>query len=228
MNSGQNGDVVIATVPDSPDARLFIELSSFGSDLTEAHDALDMAVRFKAGDEPLPDAVPFLIGFAVVAYCRTILHSSVRRPLTEHVEIPGEFLEIHQTVRDFRNATIAHSQSNLAATLPVAVLDSGSKRLRDVTAVSVLQTLPWLGVHRFQTLVETMTDLLDEVIHPVRTRLAAALRGVSYEALLAAPRPTVLERLADDFEPRSKRPPYPRSLTLYWAAQTALITPTDE
>jgi hypothetical protein len=37
-----------------------------------------------------------------------------------------------------------------------------------------------------------------------------------------------LERLADDFEPRSKRSSYPRSLTLYWAAQTASTTPTDE
>src|ERR1700752_1527168 len=100
VNSGQNGDGVIATVPNSPDVRLFIELSSYGSDLTEAHSALDMAGRFETGHEPLPDAVPFLIGFAVVAYCRTTLHSSVRRASTEHVEIPDELLATHQMVRD--------------------------------------------------------------------------------------------------------------------------------
>jgi len=36
---------VVVTVADSPDTRLFIELSSCGSDLTEARHALDLAVQ---------------------------------------------------------------------------------------------------------------------------------------------------------------------------------------
>ena len=65
-------------VEDSPDTRLVIELSSYASDLTEAHHALDLAIQGQDPGSPLADASPYLIGFAVVAYCRTISHSNVR------------------------------------------------------------------------------------------------------------------------------------------------------
>ena len=117
-SDGRGASLVVA-VPDSPDTRLFIELSSYGSDLTEASHALDLATRGLEDGSPLADAVAYLIGFAVVAYCRTILPSNVRRPLTEHVRVPTELAQVHEQVRTFRNATIAHSQSELSVTYPL-------------------------------------------------------------------------------------------------------------
>ena len=59
-------------VPNSVDARLFVELSSYGTDLTEARHALKLAVEGVEGS-PLRVAAAYLIGFATVAYCRTSL-----------------------------------------------------------------------------------------------------------------------------------------------------------
>jgi len=118
MEYGDRLTPLVVTVGDSPDARLFVELSSYGSDLTEAQHALDLAIRGKEEGPPMIDASAYLIGFAVVAYCRAILHSNVRGPLTDHIEVPTELMEIHHQVKTFRNATIAHSQSELSVTYP--------------------------------------------------------------------------------------------------------------
>ena len=56
-------------VPDSVDARLFVELSSYGADLSEARHALDLASE-GGGDSPLRAASAYLIDFAGLAYCR--------------------------------------------------------------------------------------------------------------------------------------------------------------
>ena len=62
-------------VEHSPDARLFIELSSHAAELTEAHHALELALQEHDPGSTLADAGPYLVGFAVVAYGRSILHS---------------------------------------------------------------------------------------------------------------------------------------------------------
>lgn len=70
---------VVAPVPDSADARLFIELSSYAADLIEATVALDLATRARREGEVLDGAIPVLVGAAAVAYSRTFMPSSVRR-----------------------------------------------------------------------------------------------------------------------------------------------------
>ncbi len=208
---------VMVSVRDCEDTRLFIELASYGSDLAEAGHALDLAIQ---GDDQegsdFAEARAYLIGFAVVAYCRTILHSKVRRPLTDHVDVPAELQETHQQVKSFRNATIAHSQSELTVTYPVGVLDSATLDLVYVAGATVISTLPRAVVQRFQTLLEAMDDLVDAALEPVRARLEATMRQVDPRALLADPRPTVLEKFEDEFNPRTTRRPYPTSHTIYW------------
>lgn len=108
MNDGDDlRTPLMVTVSDSADARFFIELSSYGADLAEARDALDLALHGKVEGSPLGDAWAYLVGFAVVAYCRTILHSNVRGRLTDHVAVPEEHIAVHDQVRSFRNATRA-------------------------------------------------------------------------------------------------------------------------
>jgi hypothetical protein len=207
---------LIVTVRDSPDARLFIELSSYGADLTEARHALDLAVQGKQEGSPLAEAVPHLVGFAVVAYCRTVLHSNVRGRLTDHVTVPEELIVVHDHVRAFRNATIAHSQSELAVTYPTAFLEPDTLEVQYVGAATVISPLPFPVVEKFRALVAVMEELLDVVIQPVRARLEDDLRAMDPRERAAGAHPTVLEKLASEFEPRTRRPPYPTSHTIYW------------
>ncbi|WP_157356965.1 hypothetical protein [Arthrobacter sp. U41] len=218
MNSTERPVFNVVTVPDSADARLFVELSSYGADLAEARHALDLATGSRGDGSEQEDAGAYLIAFAVVAYCRTYFHSNVRKPLTEHIAIPAEYSDIHGLVGAFRNTTVAHSQSNLATTFPVGFLDAATLRLRDVTAATASQTLPPPLVERFRELIEVMDDLLFEMIEPVRQRLIEQLResdlakmvdeGGQLEAVYATDA---------DFNPRTRRRPYPTSHTVYWS-----------
>ena len=143
MDQGHGaGEPLLVSAADSRDTRLFIELSSYRSDLTEASHALDLAINGQEDGSALADASPYLIGFAVVAYCRTILPSNVRRPLTEHVDVPAELEEVHEQVRPFRNQTIAYSQSELSVTFAFGVLDPARLELSHLIGVTMTSTLP--------------------------------------------------------------------------------------
>jgi hypothetical protein len=214
MNEGEAPSPLVVAVDDSPDARLFIELSSHAADLTEASDALDWALP-AAQDDSLANVKPYLIGFAVVSYCRCFLHSNVRTPLSEHIDIPAGMLGTHELIKAFRNQTIAHSQSELTVTYPVGVLDAKTMELRYVSALTVASTLPDSIAKDFARLISAALDLLDEVLAPIRGRLEQALRTADREALVAAP-PQVIGKMADEFQPRSKRARYPAGHTVYW------------
>lgn len=203
-------------VEDSPDARLFIELSSHAADLIEAHHALELALQEHDPSSALADAGPYLVGFAVVAYGRSILHSNVRGRLTDHVNVPDHFADVHEQIKDFRNATIAHSQSELSVTYPMGFLDPSTLEVSHVSAVTMSSLLPIAVTQRFRKLVEAMIDQLDLAIEPIRARLEVGIRQTHPDALIAGARPMVVTRAADDFEPRSKRTRYPTRQTLYW------------
>ena len=203
-------------VEDSADTRLFIELSSYASDLTEAHHALDLAIQGQDAGSSLTDASPYLMGFAVVAYCRTISHSNVRGRMTDHVQVPDDLIDIHEQIRIFRNATVAHSQSELSVTYPMGFLEARTREVKHVSAVTMITPLPKLVAQRFRTLLEAMVDQLDQAIEPVSARLESALRRANPDELLAGKRPELLSRAAEEFNPRSTRRPYPTRQTLYW------------
>lgn len=217
MSSNEAFEYVL--IPDSADARLFVELSSYGADLCEARQALALASEGGEGSR-LWDASASLIGFAAIAYCRTYFHSKVRKPVTDHIVIPAELAEIHALIRVFRNSTIAHSQSELATTFPVGVLDVKTLRVRDVTAATSSQTLPPPVVRRFRELVDVVDDLLFEMIEPVRQRLIEQLRASNRAGMLASgARPTVINVTDADFNPQTKRLPYPTSNKLHWTSE---------
>ncbi len=217
MDQGSgSGASLIVPVADSPDAQLFIELSSYGADPTEARDALDLAVHSREDDSPLAEASTYLIGYAVVAYCRALSQSKVRPSLTHQVDVPAELERVHEQVRTFRNATIAHSQSELSATYAVGLLDPVSRELSHVSGMTMTGTLPLHVVRQFRILIDAMEDELDAVLDPVRVRLESELRQADPDELLARPRPKVLAEFPEDFDPKTKRPPYPSGQTLYW------------
>lgn len=223
-NGSPPAPFLMAMVEDTPDARLFIELSSYGADLAEAVRALDLAIQGDDQDSPFADAQQFLIEFAVVAYCRCFMPSTVREKLTHHVGVPLEFAKTHDLVVTFRNRTIAHSQSDLAVTYPVGVLESATLVVRDVMAVTVVSPLPPLVVRQFRTLATTMEALLDVVLFPIRERLKDNLRATDRTDLVDLPRP--IEKLAEEFNPKSTRHSYPTSHTLYWDVSDDLDPPT--
>ena len=219
VNSAEESILKIVTVPDSADARLFVELSSYGADLAEARHALDLTIKSRGEGSQLEDAGAYLIAFAVVAYCRTYFHSNVRKPLTDHIAIPDELLDIHQLVGAFRNTTIAHSQSNVATTFPVGVLDASTLRVRDVSAMTASQTLPPPLVELFRELVETVDDRLFEVTEAVRQRLAEQLSRADLARMVdEGGQLKIVDATDEDFTPRTRRRPYPASHTWYWSA----------
>lgn len=214
MDEGEARNPLIIVVNDSPDARLFIELSSHAADLTEASGALAWALRPEQ-DEALVDVKPYLIGFAAVAYCRCFLHSNVRTPLGDHIDIPPGMIGTHESIKAFRNQTIAHSQSELTVTYPVGFLAAKTKDVQYVSALTVASTLPDSIAEDFARLIEVVLDLLDEVLDPIRGRLEQLLRTADPETLVAAA-PRGIDKMAFDFQPRSKRARYPTRHTLYW------------
>ena len=84
-----------------------------------------------------------------------------------------------------------------------------------VSALTIGITLPDSIVKDFATLISTMLDLLDDVLAPLRARLEESVRATTPGALSPVP-PLAIHKLADDFQPRSKRPPYPVAQTFYW------------
>ena len=206
----------VIPVGDSPESRLFIELSSYGSDLAEARNALDLAVQGFEEGSVLADASRHLVGLAVIAYCRTVMHSNVRGRLTDHVTVPDELVDVHEQVKTYRNATVAHSQSELAITYAVGVLDSDTLKVRDVAGLTVVVPPPDRMVLEFRGLIDNMEGRLDDVLEPVRASLLQTLAGVDRSQLAAAARPEIQEKWAHEFNPRTKRARYPTGHTVYW------------
>ena len=119
-------------------------------------------------------------------------------------------------MKTYRNATVAHSQSELAVTYAVGVLDSGTLRVRDVAGPTVVVPLPDRVVLEFHGLIDVMERRLDEVLEPVRASLMKMLAGMERSQLEAAVGPEIQERWAHEFNPKTKRSRYPTGHTVYW------------
>ncbi|MFN8192770.1 MAG: hypothetical protein U0R80_00635 [Nocardioidaceae bacterium] len=197
---------LIVPLEDTHDARHFIELSSIAADLADARRAAEHALV--AGDDSfLAEVRATLIGYATVAYCRTIPHSNVRRPLTYFVELTEQEQRISDLVKGFRNTTVAHSQSELWTTHAVGVLDPRTLQVQDVLATAVTITLARSLVEEFVLLLTAVEERLEAVIAPVRDRLRSKLAATDPDELrrrVAAGLP-VEDRPVAEFDPRSQR-----------------------
>lgn len=211
---------MVVPIGDSPDTRFFIELSSHAADLAEARNAGKLALGAIEGS-PLEVAKPALIGYAVIAFCRTILPSKVRRPLTKLVGMSGEMEATAKAIRMFRNRAVAHSQSDLSTTHAVALLEPGTARIRDVCAATVNVTLPDDLLEGLIDLIDALEARIDEVLAPVRQRLDAGLAAIDPECLIAsATTLDVRHKSVAEFNALSTRRPYPRSQVLYWTSKS--------
>lgn len=201
--------------PDNPDTRLFVELCGYANaDILPAREALDVALDVRRGDRAAE--AEWLVDFAVVSYCRAFLHSKVRGTLDEHISIPANRSETHETIRAYRNTTVAHSQSDLRTTWPVVIVDHGETPRRTLMPMTIGQPLPWALVTEFLGLVNDVLDLVRHVIDGLYLQVDAHVqRG---PRLLDLPPGSGIARAAHtEFNARTKRGRFPTRQTLYWS-----------
>lgn len=212
----------LAMLPDSPDSRLLAELSSYADDLSEAGETIDLAL--KVGSES-PTWQP-LTSSAVVAYMRAFAHSNVRSGLLAHLSIPADLQAAHEMIRSYRNTTVAHSQSQLSMSLPLAVLTEDG-RVRKVVPITVRHNLPTTTASRIADTIDRVSSLLQEQIRPLATRLAREYSSASPETIAAWPVPELNHQRAEEFSGKSRRGRTPR-FTAYWDVEmTALESSID-
>jgi hypothetical protein len=190
----------IAWLPHSDDARLLTELSSYSNDLTEADNALDAAL---AAGEASPLWIP-LTGFAIVAYMRAFGHSNVRKPLQAASVVPDEFEALHEKIRVYRNATVAHSVSELVRPTPIAYLDDEG-RIRRVGDVVISQHLPVEVARAFSALMAAVQSRVETWADGIRSRLEEKYAETSPETIAGWATPEVEARLARDFPGGERR-----------------------
>lgn len=208
-----------AMLPDTPDSRLLAELGSYFEDLSEAADAIEQA--FEAGhDSPLWQP---LTSYAVVAYVRAFAHSNVRVGLLAHVQLPDDLVETHDMIRGYRNTTVAHSQSELSMSLPIAMRTPGG-RVRQVVPITIRHNLPPSTARRIADSVDRMSDLVSELIESLTEQLTARYREANTDTIAGWPVPELDHERAERFTGNSRRRRHPRFVA-YWDA--VLDQPND-
>lgn len=211
----------IAVLPDMPDTRLLVELTSHASDLSEAAHTLASALAAGQSSELWLS----LTSHSVTAYIRPFIQSNVRRRLDEMPEIPALPASrkwLHEAIRQYRNTTIAHSQSNLASPLPFVLLDNNGKPTK-VAPVSLINQMPLAVAEEFADLIAAMEDAVQCATQPVVDRLNAWLRDRTAEEVTAWDPPKILQAAALEFSAGKRRTQIPR-YTAYWQEQS----PSDE
>lgn len=200
----------IAMLPDSADSRLLAELSSYSDDLSEASDAIEQALE--AGkDSPLWQP---LTSYAVVAYMRAFAHSNVRAGLLAHVGLPDDLVETHDMIRGYRNTTIAHSQSELSMSLPLAKL-TPEGTVRQVVPITIRHNLPQSTAQRIADTVDRLSALVNDLVKILAERLTAEYREATPDTIARWPVPELDHERADRFTGNSKRRGQPRFVA-YW------------
>ncbi|MET4589790.1 hypothetical protein [Arthrobacter sp. 754] len=206
-------DQRIAVLPDSPETRLLVALTSHASDLSEAAHTLRHAFEAGEGSELwLP-----LTSHAVTAYIRPFIDSSVRTRLDKMPEIPAlppTLAGVHEKIRKYRNTTVAHSQSRLTLPLPVAFLDAEGRGVK-VSGISIIHPMPLAIAESFSDLISVMEDLVDQATQPVLKSLRVWLQGKAPDTIKSWDHPEFIHATDSDFSAASTRTAAPR-FTAYW------------
>lgn len=202
-----------AVLPDTADTRLLIELTSHANDLSEAAQALDCALT--SGEDSALWMPP--TSHAVTAYIRPFIDSNVRTRLDKMSmvpPIPAHLQAVHDLIRNYRNTTVAHSQSTLVMPLPVAILDDQGKGV-DVMGVSLTHQMPLALAEGLSDLIGTVEDIVEEATQPVLDRLRTWLKGQDATAIGSWQLPVINEALDADFTSAHRRKRTPQ-FTMYW------------
>lgn len=192
-----------------------MDLTSHAGDLSEALHALGCALNAGEGSELwMP-----LTSHAATAYVRPFIHSNVRTRLDEmpgFPPVPAALQSVHETVRKYRNTTIAHSQSNLSMPLPLAFLGAQGQGV-DVMGLSIIHPMPLAVAERFTDLISAVEDAVDMATQPVLERLRTWLKDQSPETISGWRSPELLHAADSDFTASQRRSRTPR-FTTYWRA----------
>lgn len=195
-------------LPDMADTRLLVELTSHASDLSEASHALGCAL---AAGEDSELWMP-LTSHAVTAYIRSFILSKVRRRLDEMPDIPpvpAALQAVHETIRKYRNTTIAHSQSDLSLPLPLALLDTEGKGVK-VVGVSVTHQMPLTIAEGFRDLIAAMEAGVEKATQPVLARLQTWLEEQDPEVISGWGSPRIHHATDTEFTGSRQRGRTPR------------------
>lgn len=210
----------LVVLPDTADTRLLVDLTSHANDLGEAAHSLRIAIDSGEGS----DLWEPLTSHAVTAYIRPFILSNVRDRLDEMPQFPGlppELMATHEMIRKYRNAKVAHSQSDLVMPLPVAFLgDTGE--VRRVWGMTVTHQMPLVIAERFAHLLERMETIVDELTQPVTDRLLSWARSQPPESVRDWKGPEISASTDADFNAARERKRTPR-FTAYWH-----ISPVDD
>lgn len=197
-----------ALLPDSPENRLATALVSHASDLSEAAQSLELAREAGEGSVLwMP-----LTMHAVTAYVRPFIHSAVRPRLDEMSCFPGipdERRSLHETIRRYRNTTVAHSQSTLVLPIALAVLDTRGL-VTDVRGFSVAQQMPGAIAAEFDDLIDTVRTLVAAATRPVLDSLRERYRRVDALTVSDWPGPGITFAPDTDFTAAQARNRDPR------------------
>ena len=203
-------------LPDSPDRRLLVELTSHAADLAEAAEALSLALE--AGDgsalwQPLTM-------HATTAYVRPFIHSNVRRRLDQMpgFSIVDESLgELRSIIRQYRNTSVAHSQSSLSTFLVTALLgDDG--HVRKVGAIGIHHPMTLDTAERFCELIAIVEASVERMSRPIVDSLLSTARRVAPEVVASWPGPRISSARDVDFSSASSRAHEPH-FTAYWRVE---------
>lgn len=212
--------VPLRLLPDSADTRRLVELTSHANDLSEASHAL--ALAFEAGDDS-PAWMPLTM-HAATAYIRPFIHSNVRTRL-DHMEhfpgMPSGLAPLHQTVRTYRNTTVAHSQSNLATPMAFGLLDAGG-RLSRVFGSTLSHPMPRAIADQFDVLIGAVSEIVEGMTEPVVERLERLWSTASPESVASWPMPTIDASLDVEFSGAQERSVAP-AFTTYWRVERTAL-----
>lgn len=215
MSDSSSDNLELRQLPDSPDARRFVELSSYAADLGEARSAVELALRGTAEGEPLAAAHAHLVGYAAVAYCRPFFASKVRASMIRDDYISAEFDELHALITDYRNRRVAHSHSDLSSTFAFVGVDGAGIR-PGIIAVTAAQELPEPSLKRWLRLIDHLMDALAEQQTEIESRIVTQLTPTDLDVVrswpaMSAPR----VRPLTEFTARKSRGQYPTHWTVY-------------
>lgn len=210
----------LVVLPDSPDTRLLVDLTSHANDLSEAAHSLGIALDCGEGSELWEP----LTSHAVTAYIRPFILSNVRNRLDEMPEflgIPPELTATHELIRKYRNSKVAHSQSDLVMPFPVAFLGSTGE-VRRVLGTTITQQMPLVIAERFSHLLSTIKTIVDELRQQVTDRLLAWAQAQSPETVRSWEGPEISASFDTDLTAARKRKRRPH-FTAYWH-----VSPVDD